>query len=231
MRGKGLLDGGCGGRLHPLTLFALALLALIQAFLADQLVYVLVLVLSFLVILDVSPASFLRQLALFAVACGVVQLILHVDIGYVTSIFLGVAVLVVRVFPVVNVGCALMMTSSSKLLASMRKLRVPNRAAVGAVIGLRFLDEMGGRVKEIKRGMRVRGLRPSPLHPVRAFELYFVPLVYKCLHVSETLVSSVISKGIEAECEKTSYRSLSFSLLDGAALSVAVVLLGVAIWA
>ena len=138
----GLLDSGREGHLHPLTLFALTLLALIQAFLANQLVYALVLALSFLVLLDVSPASFLRQLALFAVACGVVQLILHVDIGYVTSIFLGVAVLVVRVFPVVNIGCTLMMTSSSKLLASMRKLHVPNRAAVGAVIGLRFLDEM-----------------------------------------------------------------------------------------
>ena len=88
----GLLDGGREGHLHPLTLFALTLLALIQAFLANQLVYALVLALSFLVLLDVSPASFLRQLALFAVACGVVQLILHVDIGYVTSIFLGVAV-------------------------------------------------------------------------------------------------------------------------------------------
>ena len=58
----------------------------------------------------------------------------------------------------------------------MRKLHVPNRAAVGAVIGLRFLDEMGDRVKEIKRGMRVRGLRPSPLRPVRAFELYCVQM-------------------------------------------------------
>ena len=73
----GLLDGGREGHLHPLTLFALTLLALIQAFLANQLVYALVLALSFLVLLDVSPASFLRQLALFAVACGVVQLILQ----------------------------------------------------------------------------------------------------------------------------------------------------------
>ena len=73
-----------------------------------------------------------------------------------------------------------MMTSSSKLLASMRKLHVPNRAAVGAVIGLRFLDEMGGRVKEIKRGMRVRGLRPSPLRPVHAFELYFALCTSAC---------------------------------------------------
>ena len=54
--------------------------------------------------------------------------------------------------------------------------------------------------------------------------------MYKCLHVSETLVSSVISKGIEADCEKTSYRSLSFGLLDGAALGAGVALLGVAVW-
>ena len=47
----GLLDGGREGHLHPLTLFALTLLALIQAFLANQLVYALVLALSFLVLL------------------------------------------------------------------------------------------------------------------------------------------------------------------------------------
>ena len=41
----GLLDSGRVGLLHPLTLFALTLLALIQAFLANQLVYALVLAL------------------------------------------------------------------------------------------------------------------------------------------------------------------------------------------
>ncbi len=79
--------------------------------------------------------------------------------------------------------------------------------------------------------MRVREAAPEPASSrARLRALLRFPLVYKCLHVSETLVSSVISKGIEADCEKTSYRSLSFGLLDGAALGVGVVLLGVAVW-
>lgn len=219
------------GRLHPLTLFALALLALAQVFLADQTAYVLMAALSFLVLLDASARAFLRQLVAFACACGLVAFILHVDVGWVTSIFLGLAVLLVRVFPLINIGCALMLVSSSKLLACLRMVRVPNGVAVGTVIALRFFDEIADRVKEIKRGMRVRGLRPSLLHPVRAFELYFVPLVYKCLHVSETLVSSVISKGIERDGERTSYRDLSFKPVDGVAVAVGLVLLGVAVWA
>ena len=92
------------GRLHPLTLFALALLALAQVFLADQTAYVLMAALSFLVLLDASARAFLRQLVAFACACGLVAFILHVDVGWVTSIFLGLAVLLVRVFPLSTSG-------------------------------------------------------------------------------------------------------------------------------
>ena len=78
--------------------------------------------------------------------------------------------------------------------------------------------------------MRLREFTSKPLHPVRTFELYLVPLVYKCLHVSETLTSSLLAKGILYEGEKTSYHDLSFGLADGASLALSLLFLGVALW-
>ena len=76
--------------------------------------------------------------------------------------------------------------------------------------------------------MKVRGLRLSLLHPVHSFELYLIPLIYKCLHVSETLTSSIISRGIEYEGEKTSYNLIHFGILDYTFISA--FLMGFVLW-
>jgi len=107
---------------------------------------------------------------------------------------------------------------------------MPNTVSVAMIAALRFMDEIGLRLHEIRNGMKIRGFHASLLHPVRTFELYFVPLVYKCLHVSETLVSSIIAKGIEYEGEKTSYYDMRFKFADGISLFAGVALLGVALW-
>ena len=64
-----------------------------------------------------------------------------------------------------------MNTSPLKMMSSLKFLHIPNVFALSIVIGMKFISEMGLRLKEIKNGMKVRGLRLSPLHPVRSFEL------------------------------------------------------------
>ena len=152
------------------------------------------------------------------------------DLGYVTGIFIGLFALIARFIPIFNIGIVLILTSPSKILACVRKLHMPNTVSVAMIAALRFMDEIGLRLHEIRNGMKIRGFHASLLHPVRTFELYFVPLVYKCLHVSETLVSSIIAKGIEYEGEKTSYYDMRLKFADGISLFAGVALLGVALW-
>ena len=110
-------------------------------------------------------------------------------------------------------------------MSSLKFLHIPNVFALSIVIGMKFISEMGLRLKEIKNGMKVRGLRLSPLHPVRSFELYFIPLIYKCLQVSETLTSSIISKGAEYRGKRTNYHKITFKFFDIVFLLLAIFLL------
>ena len=116
-------------------------------------------------------------------------------------------------------------------MSALRAVKVPQSLSIGLVTALRFLDEMTARLNEIKNGMKVRGLRLSLLHPIRSFELYLIPLIYKCLHVSETLTSSIIAKGIEYEGKKTSYKPVRFGWYDTVGLLAAVFLLWRSVWA
>ena len=218
------------GQLHPFTLFALTILVSFQVFFGNQTVYWAVLVLTLLIALNASTGLFLRQIIVFSVSYGMMYFLAFADLGYVTGIFIGLFALIVRFIPIFNIGIVLILTSPSKILACFRKLHMPNTVSVAMIAALRFMDEIGLRLLEIRNGMKIRGFHASLLHPIRTFELYFVPLVYKCLHVSETLVSSIIAKGIEYEGEKTSYYDMRFKFADGISLFAGVALLGVALW-
>lgn len=218
------------GQLHPFTLFALTILVSFQVFFGNQTVYWAVLVLTLLIALNASTGLFLRQIIVFSVSYGMMYFLAFADLGYVTGIFIGLFALIARCIPIFNIGIVLILTSPSKILACFRKLHMPNTVSVAMIAALRFMDEIGLRLHEIRNGMKIRGFHASLLHPVRTFELYFVPLVYKCLHVSETLVSSIIAKGIEYEGEKTSYYDMRFKFADGISLFAGVALLGVALW-
>lgn len=230
MKKKSALKKKEEGQLHPFTLFALTILVSFQVFFGNQTVYWTVLVLTLLIALNASTSLFLRQIIVFSVSYGMMYLLTFADLGYVTGIFIGLFALIARFIPIFNIGIVLILTSPSKILACFRKLHMPNTVSVAMIAALRFMDEIGLRLHEIRNGMKIRGFHASLLHPVRTFELYFVPLVYKCLHVSETLVSSIIAKGIEYEGEKTSYYDMRFKFADGISLFVGVALLGVALW-
>ena len=172
------------GQLHPFTLFALTILVSFQVFFGNQTVYWAVLVLTLLIALNASTGLFLRQIIVFSVSYGMMYFLAFADLGYVTGIFIGLFALIARFIPIFNIGIVLILTSPSKILACVRKLHMPNTVSVAMIAALRFMDEIGLRLHEIRNGMKIRGFHASLLHPVRTFELYFVPLVYKCLHVS-----------------------------------------------
>ena len=135
--------------------------------------------------------------------------------------FIGLLLIGIKLFPIFVLGRILISLSPLTIMSSLRKIGIPNDFNLSITTGLRVMSEMEIRIKEIRNGMKVRGLRISLVHPVRSFELYLIPLMYKCLHVSETLTSSIISKGAEYQIKKTSYNPTKYNIFDLICLVVA----------
>lgn len=220
-----------GWSMNPITLFILILLTSFLVFLVNQTMYYVLLGMSFLFLFLFSYTEGVKRALAYIGLFLLIKLLAYVDLGMTTGALIGLIALFLRLYPIFNIGRILILTSPLKIMSALRAVKAPQSLSIGLVTALRFLDEMTARLNEIKNGMKVRGLRLRLLHPIRSFELYLIPLIYKCLHVSETLTSSIIAKGIEYEGKKTSYKPVRFGWYDTVGLLAAVFLLWRSVWA
>ena len=219
-----------GWSMNPITLFILILLTSFLVFLVNQTMYYVLLGMSFLFLFLFSYTEGVKRALAYIGLFLLIKLLAYIDLGMTTGALIGLIALFLRLYPIFNIGKILILTSPLKIMSALRAVKAPQSLSIGLVTALRFLDEMTARLNEIKNGMKVRGLRLSLLHPIRSFELYLIPLIYKCLHVSETLTSSIIAKGIEYKGKKTSYKPVRFGWYDTLGLSAAVFLVWRSVW-
>ena len=217
-------------RVNPITLFVFIIISSFLMFTSGFLLNKIVLLVSFILLLDNSFKLFLKRVLTYGVILVLHKVFLSMNLGMTTGVLASFMALGLRLYPIFNTGRILIATSPLDMMAALRKIKMPKNITIALVTALRYLGEIKVRIGEIRRGLKVRGLKFNILHPSRSFELYLIPLVYKCLNVSETLTSSIISRGIEYEGEKTSYHLIKFRLKDFGLTSITIVLLGVTIW-
>ena len=199
---------------NSIVLFILIVSFSITLFITDKLGYYIMLAVSFVLLLTHSKKVFLNMSTKYLFLILLLYLLKKLPYGLGVASFMGLLLIGIKLFPIFTLGRILIALSPLTIMSSLRKIGISNNFNLSVATGLRFMGEMNIRLKEIRNGMKVRGLAISLLHPIRSFELYLIPLMYKCLHVSETLTSSIISKGAEYEIEKTSYNSTKYSVFD-----------------
>ena len=199
---------------NSIVLFILIVSFSITLFITDKFGYYIMLAVSFVLLLTHSKKVFLNMSTKYLFLILLLHLLEKLPYGLGVASFMGLLLIGIKLFPIFTLGRILIALSPLTIMSSLRKIGISNNFNLSVATGLRFMGEMNIRLKEIRNGMKVRGLAISLLHPIRSFELYLIPLMYKCLHVSETLTSSIISKGAEYEIEKTSYNSTKYSVFD-----------------
>ena len=206
---------------NSIVLFILIVSFSITLFITDKFSYYIMLTVSFVLLLTHSKKEFLNMSTKYLFLILLLHLLEKLPYGLGVASFIGLLLIGIKLFPVFTLGRILISLSPLTIMSSLRKIGIPNNFNLSVATGLRFMSEMEIRIKEIRNGMKVRGLRISLVHPVRSFELYLIPLMYKCLHVSETLTSSIISKGAEYKIKKTSYNPTKYNIFDLICLVVA----------
>ena len=206
---------------NSIVLFILIVSFSITLFITDKFGYYIMLTVSFVLLLTHSKKEFLNMSTKYLFLILLLHLLEKLPYGLGVASFIGLLLIGIKLFPVFTLGRILISLSPLTIMSSLRKIGIPNDFNLSIATGLRFMSEMEIRIKEIRNGMKVRGLRISLVHPVRSFELYLIPLMYKCLHVSETLTSSLISKGAEYKIKKTSYNPTKYNIFDLICLVVA----------
>lgn len=217
--------------LRPLTIGLLMVIETSILLFSEMLVYWCMLSFSFLILFFMHRKKVL--------SFGVTYLVLFAGItflskGFAVNQWAGaiytMILIVVKLFPLWILAGIAMAFNTSEIIASLRKLRLPNHLCIGIAIFIRFIPEYRRYVKEIKEGLKVRNIGFRLAAPIRSIELYLVPMIYKAFETGDTLTSALLTKGIEFDGRKTSYVDLSLTWRDCVAILVGLGLIGIMIW-
>ena len=199
-------------------------------FFSEMLVYWVMTIFSFILLFFVNRKKTFSFITAYMLLFALIRIMNFLTLsGWIGSVY-TMALIVVKLFPLWILVGIIMEFNTSEIIASLRKLKLPNNLCVGVSIFIRFIPEYRNYLKEIKEGLKVRNISFNILKPLQSFEMYLVPLIYKAFDTANILTCSLITKGIEFDCEKTSYVDLSLTWRDYAVIIVGMGFIGITVW-
>lgn len=217
--------------IKPVTLGFLLLVYIINLFIADRAIYIIMLLTGALTLAVINKEKLTKAVVSFFVLVALTYSInTYFKIsGWIGSIF-TMLIIILRIYPVWLLAMALSTYNTSALMNSLRNLSISNNLAIAVAVFFRFLPDYKEYMKDIRESLKVRNIAFKWNKPLESFELYLVPMIYKAFQTGEILTCSLITKGIECECKKTSYFDLRLTSLDYLFMLFGICLLVVTIW-
>ena len=216
--------------LKPITIGVLMIIYTSILFFSEMLVYWVMTLFSFVLLFFVNKKKTFSFIAAYMLLFAIIGIMNFLTLsGWIGSVY-TMALIVVKLFPLWILVGIIMEFNTSEIIASLRKLKLPNNLCVGVSIFIRFIPEYRNYLKEIKEGLKVRNISFNIVKPLQSFEMYLVPLIYKAFDTANILTCSLITKGIEFDCEKTSYVDLSLTWHDYAVIIAGMGFIGITVW-
>ena len=199
-------------------------------FFSEMLVYWVMTIFSFILLFFVNRKKTFSFITAYMLLFALIRIMNFLTLsGWIGSVY-TMALIVIKLFPLWILVGIIMEFNTSEIIASLRKLKLPNNLCVGVSIFIRFIPEYRNYLKEIKEGLKVRNISFNIFKPLQSFEMYLVPLIYKAFDTANILTCSLITKGIEFDCEKTSYVDLSLTWRDYAVIIAGMGFIGITVW-
>lgn len=216
--------------LKPITIGILMIIYTSILFFSEMLVYWVMTLFSFILLFFVNRKKAFSFITVYILVFALIRIMNFLTLsGWIGSVY-TMALIVVKLFPLWILVGIIMEFNTSEIIASLRKLKLPNNLCVGVSIFIRFIPEYRNYLKEIKEGLKVRNISFNIFKPLQSFEMYLVPLIYKAFDTANILTCSLITKGIEFDCEKTSYVDLSLTWRDYAVIIAGMGFIGITVW-
>lgn len=100
----------------------------------------------------------------------------------------------------------------SDFVTSLERMKIPKGIVITLAVIFRYLPTAKDELYYIRSTMKLRGINASfknlLIHPVRTVEYAIVPMVLRCLTISDELSVSAMTRGLDLSSERTSFRNV-----------------------
>ncbi len=104
--------------------------------------------------------------------------------------------------------------SPSELISALEPFKIPKPFLVSLAIVVRYMPTFKREFLFMKESMRLRGIPYSIRKPIKSFEYFLVPQLFRCSILADEITSAALTKGITNPKRRTSYYDMRMKAID-----------------
>jgi energy-coupling factor transporter transmembrane protein EcfT len=121
--------------------------------------------------------------------------------------------------------------NSAQLLSALEAMRIPRILVVAVTITMKYIPTFKREFGYILESMRLRGIKFTWRRPVKSFQYFIAPQLFRCAALAEEVTSAGLVKGIDAPVRRSSFYEEKITIADYLVLFVFVLgLVGGFVW-
>ena len=195
LHGTALLDPRC-------KILLLVCIGFVSYFLAGEVVSLaLMLVYGLFIALGNGGKWAAKMIITYIVVAYLNALLRYVQVPVLSVIMSVFGVTVLKLIPIVMMGLWI--------------LRLPQAVTIPLVVMFRYIPTLRIEYRQIRSTMDIRGISDTVwkrvCHPLATIEYILIPLLMRCLKVTDELAASGTTRGLELECKRYALRPIRFA--------------------
>lgn len=173
----------------------------------------------------------LKRAAKFVFAYAVMYTVycLMLNYGNAASKLIGMLVMMsVQFVPCMMIASVLVKDySAGEIISALEPVRLPKPILVSLTIVVRYIPTFKNEFKFMKESMRLRNIPFSIKRPIKSFEYFLVPQLFRCSLLANEITAAALTKGITNPDRRTSYYGIRMMPVDYIMCAVLIVGTGV----
>ena len=143
-------------------------------------------------------------------------LLRYVQVPVLSVIMSVFGVTVLKLIPIVMMGLWILRTTyMDDLMVALQRMRLPQAVTIPLVVMFRYIPTLRIEYRQIRSTMDIRGISDTlwkrVSHPLATIEYILIPLLMRCLKVTDELAASGTTRGLELECKRYALRPIRFA--------------------
>ncbi len=180
-----------------------------------------------------NGAKWAFKMVLFYVVVAYLNALLRYVSVPVLSVIMSVfGVTVLKLIPIMMVGLWILRTTHmDDLMVSLQRLRLPQAVTIPLVVMFRYIPTLKIEYRMIRNTMDIRGISDTLwkriTRPIATIEYILIPLLMRCLKVTDELAASGTTRGLELEQKRYALNHIRFSWKECFASALGIAFLAI----
>jgi len=173
----------------------------------------------------------IKMMAVYLLISFLNTLLRYVAIHGLSVIMSVFGVTVLKIIPIVMAGRWILRTTCmDDLMVSLERAKMPQSVTIPMVVMFRYIPTLGIEYRMIRNTMQIRGICDTfwkkLLHPLTTIEYILIPLLMRCLKVTDELAASGTTRGLERVNKRYALHVVHFGMKEYAVMAGTVLFLG-----